>query len=170
MENKDIKSILEGAVEQEIPSSQIDLLPAIRASLAAGQQFQQGEKMNTITSRRIQRLAWTTLTIAALMTIALITPQGRAFAQTILQFFTRSDSNSFPLQPSQIANHPEDESVPTAVPPASLISVAAAEARAGFDAGTSDRDEGELGGHQECVGQDQRQRDEEGETTRFGVH
>ena len=134
MENKDIKSILEGAVEQEIPSSQIDLLPAIRASLVAGQQFQQGETMKMTTSRRIQRLTFTTLAITALMAIALITPQGRAFAQTILQFFTRSDSNSFPLQPSQIANHPEDESVPTAVPPASLISVAAAEARAGFDA------------------------------------
>jgi hypothetical protein len=134
MENKEIKSILEATVEQEIPSSQIDLLPAIRASLVAGQQFQQGENMNTTASRRIQRLAWTALTVAALMILALITPQGRAFAQSILQFFTRAESNSFPLQPSQIVTSPEDPSVPTAEPPASLISVAEAEVQAGFDA------------------------------------
>ena len=87
MDHNDIKSILEDAVEQEIPSSGIDLLPAIRASLVAGPQFQQGETMNTITSRRIQRVALAALTLAALTTLALITPQGRAFAQTILQFF-----------------------------------------------------------------------------------
>ena len=90
--------------------------------------------MNTITSRRIRRFALTTLAITALMVTALITPQGRAFAQTILQFFTRADSNSFPLQPSQILTSPEAPSVPTAEPPASLMSVAEAEIQARFDA------------------------------------
>ena len=134
MDNKEIKSILEATVEQEIPSSQIDLLPAIRASLVAGQQFQQGENMMSIRSRRIQRLAWAALIVAAFLTVALVTPQGRAFAQNILQFFTRADSNSFPLQPSQIVTSPENPSVPTAEPPASLMSVAEAEVQAGFDA------------------------------------
>jgi hypothetical protein len=134
MDNKEIKSILEDAVEQEIPSSQIDLLPAVKASLVAGQSFQQGEKMNPTISRRTQRLALTTLTVAVLMTLALITPQGRAFAQTILQFFTRAESNSFPLQPSQIATNPEDPSLPTAEAPAPLTSVVEAEAQVGFDA------------------------------------
>lgn len=136
MDNKDIKSILEDAVEHEIPASQIDLLSAVRASLVPGRKFsvRQGETMNITRSRRIQRLAFAMLLVAALVTVALVTPQGRAFAQTILQFFTRAESNSFPLQPSQVVTSPEDPSVPTAEPPASLMSVAEAEVQAGFDA------------------------------------
>jgi hypothetical protein len=136
MDNRDIKSILEDAVEQEIPASGIDLLPAVRASLVPGRKFsvRQGETMNSTRSRRIQRLALAGLLIAAFMTVALVTPQGRAFAQTILQFFTRAESNSFPLQPSQVVTSPEDPSLPTAEPPALLMSVAEAEVQAGFDA------------------------------------
>lgn len=133
MENKDIKSILEGAVEQEIPSSQIDLLPAIRASLVAGQQFQQGENMNTTASRRIQRLTLTALAIFALMAVALITPQGRAFAQSILQFFTRAESNTISLQPEQIVP-PASVEAATAMPPSPTIPLPEAERIAGFDA------------------------------------
>ena len=46
MDDKDIKSILQSAMEQEIPASQVDLLPAVKASLVAGRtsSSQQGEK------------------------------------------------------------------------------------------------------------------------------
>jgi hypothetical protein len=136
MDEKDIQSILQNAVEKEIPGSQIDLLPAVKASLVPGStpSVQQGEHMNTTTSRRTQRVAMAALTIVAFLTLALITPQGRAFAQTVLQFFTRAESNSFPLQPSQIATNPEDPSVSTVEPPASLMRVVEAESQAGFDA------------------------------------
>ena len=133
MDSKDIKSILQDAVEQDIPPSQVNLLPAVKASLVAGQSFQQGETMNRTRSRRTQRLTLTALAIAALMMFALITPQGRAFAQSILQFFTRAESNTIPLQPEQIVPSASVEAA-TAMPPSSTLPLPEAEQAAGFDA------------------------------------
>jgi hypothetical protein len=128
MKNKDIKSILQDAVENEYPASQIDLLPRVKERLVAGTIQQQGEKMNTINSRRHSRLALAALAAGALLAVAFITPQGRAFAQSVLQFFTGADRDSFPVQVPE-----QNPSGPTALPPAALISVAEAEAQAGFD-------------------------------------
>ncbi len=136
MDDKKIQSILQDTLEEEIPSSEIKLWPAIRASLVAGKNTsnQQGEKMYGTQPRRLQRVAFTVLMVAALAMIAFITPQGRAFAQEILQLFSRAESNSFPLSPSQIPDDDSDTSVPTAEPPAALVSVQQAELQAGFDA------------------------------------
>jgi hypothetical protein len=134
MDDKKIQSILQDALEEEIPSSEIKLWPAVKASLIAGRTFQQGENMNSIPSRRISPVALIVLVVGTLMAVAFITPQGRAFAQSVLQFFTRAESDTFPLQPSQIVTDPGDTSAPTAEPPSALISVTEAEAQVGFDA------------------------------------
>lgn len=104
MENKDFKSILQNALEQEIPASQISLWTGVKARLVAGRKpsFEQGEKMNVIQSRRLQRLTLAMIMIVALMVVTLITPQGRAVAQSILQFFVRADQDQYPLQPWQM--------------------------------------------------------------------
>ena len=47
MDNKNIKSILQDALEEKIPSSQIKLWPAVKTSLVVGKTLQQGENMNT---------------------------------------------------------------------------------------------------------------------------
>ena len=133
MDKKNIQSILQDELEGEIPSDEIELWPAVKANLVAGQR-QQGEKMNVIKRHRFSQVAFGSLVIIALLTTVLLTPQGRAFAQNIIQFFTRTESDSFPLQPSQIAKEEPDPAAPTAAPPAPLISVAEAEAQAGFDA------------------------------------
>ena len=135
MDNQKIRSILQDALEEEIPSSQVKLWPAVKASLVAGEHklVRQGEKMNITKPHRIPRLAFAILVIVALLAVAFVTPQGRSFAQSILQFFIRVESTTFPLQPSQIVTSEPDLSVPTAVPPAPLTSVAEAEARVGFD-------------------------------------
>ena len=92
MDDKKIQSILQDALEEEIPSSEIKLWPAVRASLVAGKRIstQQGEKMNLVNSRRASRVALATLVIGALMASALATPQGRAFAQTCLLYTSPS--------------------------------------------------------------------------------
>jgi hypothetical protein len=82
MDNKNIQSILQDALEEKIPSSQIELWPAVKASLVAGKQ---GEKMNTTQPRRISRVAFALLIIVALLALTFITPQGRAFAQDIIR-------------------------------------------------------------------------------------
>jgi len=102
--NKNIQSILREELEKEIPSSQIELWPAMKASLAAGKRplIHQGENMNTMKPRRISWAAISTLIVVALLALAFITPQGRSFAQSVLQFFTRAKQDRYPLQTWQM--------------------------------------------------------------------
>src|SRR5512139_4101954 len=134
MENKDFKTILQNALEQEVPASQIGLWTGIRERLVAGRKpsFEQGEKMKPIGSRRLQRLALVMLMIVALMAVVLITPQGRAFAQDIFKFFKRADSNVMPISPDLVASVEEAQTIPTVVPPAPLITVSDAYQVVGF--------------------------------------
>lgn len=106
MDNKNIQAILQDALEEKIPSTQIQLLPAVKASLVAGNHrlIQQGEKMNSTRPQRVPRAMLITLTIILLLTLTLITPQGRAFAQSILQFFIRSESDAVPVPTSAPLN------------------------------------------------------------------
>jgi hypothetical protein len=136
MDDKKIQSILRDALEEEIPSSEIRLWPAIQASLVAGKHHpvQQGERMHATETRRWQRVALTVLMVVALAMVALMTPPGRAFAQTVLQFFRRAESNVLPLPGEQIPSPEEAQALPTAQPPAPIVSVAEAERTAGFDA------------------------------------
>lgn len=99
MDNKIIQSILQDVLEEQFPSSQIQLWPAVEASFVAGKHplAQRGEKMDSPKPRHLQRTAFVILIIAALLTIAFITPQGRAFAQSILQFFVRTASDALPV-------------------------------------------------------------------------
>jgi hypothetical protein len=163
MDSKNIQSILRAALENELPSSQIQLWPAVKASLVEGNHLliQQGEKMNVTKPRQMQRIAFATLIIFALLALAFSTPQGRAFAQRIFQFFAVTDKKSFPIPTDQVFPAPEtptpppaqllplepvqvSQPTPTTTPdatcstPASwagyFCQVKAAEAQAGFDA------------------------------------
>jgi hypothetical protein len=100
MNNKKIQSALQDALEQKLPSSEIRLGPAIQADLLARNHSfaQQGEKMKTF--KRPQHAALITLTALFLLTLTFVTPQGRALAQSILRFFTRADSDTFYVEPS----------------------------------------------------------------------
>lgn len=127
MDRKKLQSMLQDAAEQEIPSSQIDLLPNVKESLVMGT-TRQGENMISTNSRRMRRVALATLAMGVLLAVAFVTPQGRALAQNILQFFTRAETNSFPvevIEPSPLEL--------TAEPPDSFIGIVEAEIRAGFD-------------------------------------
>lgn len=130
MDKKQVQSILQDALEEKVPSSKVNLWRTVKSSLVAGTNKQQGAKMNTTKPRGMSRLAYVSLTVIALLALAFTTPQGRAFAQSVLQFFTRAESNSFPVEEPVTQT---DASAPTAMPPSPLISVAEAEALAGFD-------------------------------------
>ena len=135
MDEKEIQSILQDVLEEEIPASQIQLWPAVKANLLAGKRRTrfQGEKMNTTKTLHIPRFAIAILLIMVLLVIGLMTPPGRSFAQSVLQFFMPAESTSFPLPSSQMAESEPDPAAPTALPPSPLISVVEAEAQVGFD-------------------------------------
>ena len=89
--------------------------------------------MNRERVHRTRRFALAGAMIIALLAAALLTPQGRALSQSILQFFTRAEDTTVPEPPSQPAVGEPDPAAATAEPPAPLISVAEAEAQVGFD-------------------------------------
>lgn len=135
MNHKRIQSILHNRLEEEIPSAQVNLWPAVKADFVAGkqQQKQQGDRMKTIKSGQIPRYSLLTLLLLALLALFFATPQGRSFAQSVLALFTRAESTTFPLAESQIVPAEPDQASPTAQPPAPLISVAEAEQQVGFN-------------------------------------
>jgi hypothetical protein len=135
MSYKRIQSILKDVLEVEIPSSEINLWPAVKADLVAGkhQQNQQGAKMNTIKALRIPRFALAITLVLALLVVFIATPQGRSFAVEFLELFTRTESPPIPLEDSQNIPVVPGEILPTALPPSPLISVAEAEAQVGFN-------------------------------------
>ena len=55
--------------------------------------------MNPTNRSRNQRAVFAVVMVAFLIVFAFVTPQGRAFAQDILQFFTRTESDAFYSEP-----------------------------------------------------------------------
>jgi len=118
MDKRTIQSILQDTLEEQIPSAQIDLWGAVEQGLVAGLS-QQGEKMKTTQPRRVSRAALITLSIAVLLALALVTPQGRALAQNILKFFIRSGSDSISVptaEPYQWITTTPGAPLPTSTP------------------------------------------------------
>ena len=133
MNDKKIRAALQDALDERIPPSEIDLWPTVRANLVAGNRVQQEGKMNRKRLYRARRFALAGAMILALLAAALLTPQGRALSQSILQFFTRAEDATVQAPPSQPAVGEPDPDAPTAEPPAPLISVTEAEAQVGFN-------------------------------------
>jgi len=100
MDKKELKSILQDALEDQMPASQVNLLPAIQARLVARKQslLQQGENVNKTSTRK---LAFSAIVIVALLAVALITPPGRAWAQDVMQFFRKINSATVQLSDEQ---------------------------------------------------------------------
>jgi len=134
MSHNQIRTTLAEALEQEIPAAQVDLWPAVRAELVPAKQPEDraGESMNLTKPRHRSRLALALPLALALLALLLATPQGRSFAQSLLQLFTRAPAKTFPLPYSQPIPAETLQAPATAPPPSPLISVAEAEAQLGF--------------------------------------
>lgn len=80
-------------------------------------------------SARDQRVrAVVAITLLLVLSVFLVTSQGRAWAENILQFFIRAESDILPLQSWQ------STPLPTAIIPVTLLSITTAEEQVGFDA------------------------------------
>lgn len=134
MDDKKIQTVLQDALEDEIPSSEIHLWPGVQA-LVSGKSFHsQGEApMNTPMKRRVSRVALALFAVSALVVLALVTPQGRSLAQEILQFFNRAESDSIPLEPSILTPGPDEITEDSKSSANANQTVSDVEAAVGFD-------------------------------------
>lgn len=125
MKTDPLKSTLADLAEKAVPSAEINLWPEIQSELSTSAwHSKNGETMNTLAQKTlIRRLALAVLALATAFTLLAFTPQGRAFAQSLLQFFTRAGSDSLPAQ-SEYPTKPEAPRV---------LGAGGAEAQAGFD-------------------------------------
>lgn len=101
MDKKNIQSILREALENEIPSEEINLWGAVESNLVTGR-YQQGEKTNRTKQYRISRVALAIVIAFALLAFAFATPQGRAWAQEVVRFFTKINSTTVQLSSQQL--------------------------------------------------------------------
>jgi hypothetical protein len=156
VDDKKIQSALQDALEAEIPSKSVHLWPRVKAAFAT-ENTQHGIKMNTT----LRYIAFTALAISILLAIVLVTPQGRAFSQRMVQYFVVTEEKSFPIPTDEVFPVPETptppptqllplqpalsgQAMPTTTPDAACSSAAAqsihicqvkaAEAQAGFNA------------------------------------
>lgn len=125
MDSQNIKSILQDALEKEIPPAQIELWPAVKQSLVARKHplLLQGKPMNAPQIHRMPRIVLVSLIAIALLAMVFVAPSVRTLAQSIMQFFTRADADVLPPQTT------------SEVPPEArrVLSVTEAEGQAGFD-------------------------------------
>ncbi len=108
MKEKPIQRILKQLAEQAVPSD-LDLWPAISAQLKARPtpQFNASVKGETLMNApvlkqwRFRVLALFVL-VVLLMAATFATPWGKAFAQSLFQFFAVAEGDSFPLPTEEI--------------------------------------------------------------------
>lgn len=101
-----IHSMLKHLAEEASPPSGIDLWPAIQGRLIASKPFSQYKEpsMNTNNTkkRQIRLVAASLLILLVLATIFFFTPQGQAWAQTVLRFFKHSGNEQILSTPAPV--------------------------------------------------------------------
>lgn len=112
MSEKKVSLILNHMAEKAAPGDGINLWPALQTrfqtsvSASIATTPKRGSHMNTrITfSNRLRFAAFITAALVISASLFLAVPQGRAWAQSVLHFFTRAESDALPVQPFQL--HP----------------------------------------------------------------
>lgn len=105
MKKDNLTSIMKDLAEIAAPSTEIDLWPAIKDSINQGNWHK--TKGDLIVNKTIAlpkvllRAAVALLILLAIFGILLATPQGRAFANTIIKLFTTAERLSFPVPTNQ---------------------------------------------------------------------
>jgi hypothetical protein len=109
MSEKKVALILSHMAEQAAPGAEIDLWPALQTRLANASlqtsttpHKRRGFSMNTLISSRLRVAALLTIAILLACTLFLITPQGQAWAQSVLRFFTRQNDVQPMLQNTRV--------------------------------------------------------------------
>lgn len=136
MNKRQMQSILKDLTEHKAPKAEINLWPAIESRLTTSEMSHSKGTMMETRKKLVPRLVTAIAVIVILGGVMMFsTPQGQAMAQSLLQFFTRAESNELPLQSFQMTPNPtSDVRTPD---PASIIDanpeITEVELQAGYD-------------------------------------
>jgi hypothetical protein len=101
MKNDNINSIMSDLAENDKPAAQINLWPGLKKSITTSDgRSKQGKSIKPQTPI-LRRIAFAGLTLLVAIAILLFTPQGQAFAQELLKYFTTVTQRSIPPLPTQ---------------------------------------------------------------------
>lgn len=95
MKNDELKSALAAIAEQAAPSAEIDLWRKLQRHLETSESIQKLGDASMKTT--FPRTALILLAVIMGFALLFITPQGQAFAQSILQFFIRTPGDTLPM-------------------------------------------------------------------------
>ena len=104
MNRSPLANLLRRLAEEAIPPAEVDLWPAVRSRLETRKAHSKGDfsmKPSFAHNRRLRFIAVPVLAVLLIAATLLITPQGRAWAQSALQFFTRAESDTIPAPTSE---------------------------------------------------------------------
>jgi hypothetical protein len=104
MKPSPITSLLRRLAQDAIPPAEVDLWPGIRQRFETRKTNPKRAlpmKLSFAQHRRLVLAAVPILAVVLAAAVLLVTPQGRAWAQSAMQFFTRSESNTIPAPTSE---------------------------------------------------------------------
>jgi hypothetical protein len=104
MNRSPINSVLHRLAEKAIPPAEVDLWPAIQPLFETREAHAKGDssmKRSFAHHRRLYFVAVPILAVLLVAAVLLITPQGRAWAQSAMRFFTRTESDTIPAPTSE---------------------------------------------------------------------
>jgi hypothetical protein len=126
MSKQKVTLILTHMAEQAAPTATINLWPAVQAHLQTSTHPPlRGSRMNTRLTQpnRLRMAALITLVLLLTAGVFLATPQGQAWAQSVLRFFTRQESDILPppgptltVAPLALVGPSTQTSLPAATP------------------------------------------------------
>ena len=136
MNKRQMQSILKDLTEHKAPKAEINLWPAIESRLPTSEMSHSKGTIMGTRKKLVPRLVTVIAVIVILGGVLIITtPQGQAMAQSLLQFFTRAESNELPVQSFQLT--PLPASGTSKSDPASIIDanpeITEVEQQAGYD-------------------------------------
>ena len=135
MDEKQLKRVFRSAAEEEVPARTISLWPDVKERLEGTNSiFQKRIRMMKLQKQLTAMIAAGVL-VLALAVGALFSPQGRAFAQDLLRFFSRADQDALPVQSWQMT--PAATAGVATPDPANILDATLAEGEAAALAGYS---------------------------------
>lgn len=97
MNNSELRRILRALTEQKMPAANINLWPKIRSHVQLGdRKTMKGNLMNKKQTRWQVKPAYILAAVLLIAALTMAFPQGRAWAQQLLYFFHRGESNAMP--------------------------------------------------------------------------